>query len=117
MNVVQMQNEIKQLPQVQLRTEHYFSDGCYARELHMPAGVFLVGALHKTNHHFIVSKGKILVKNGNIDSILKAPYHGLTKSGDKRSIFAMEDSIMTTFHVTELTDVDAIGDLILGEEL
>ena len=117
MNVVQIQDEMKQLPQVQMTVGHYFSDGCYARELHIPKGVALAGALHKTNHHYILSKGKIMVHNGNNRSILEAPYHGETKVGDKRIILGLEDAIFTTFHVTDLTDVDEIGRQILGEEL
>ena len=35
---------------VELETKHHFSDGLYARELFIPAGVCLVGALHKTTH-------------------------------------------------------------------
>lgn len=117
MNVVGMQNEVALLPQVMPDVVHRFADGCYSREVTMLKGCLGVGALHKTNHHFILSKGKILVKNGNVDEILVAPHHSITRPGDKRSIFAMEDSVITTFHVTELTDVEAIGELILGEEL
>ena len=117
MNVIQMQEEMRQLPQVELRVGHYFSDGCYARELHIPKGIALAGALHKTNHHYILSKGKIMVRNGNDRRILEAPYQGETKIGDKRIILGLEDAIFTTFHVTDLTDVDEIGKLILGEEL
>ena len=117
MNVVEMQQEISLLPQSMPKVVHRFADGCYAREITMLKGDLGVGALHKTEHHFLLSKGMILVKNGNKDEILMAPYHEITKPGDKRSIYAMEDSIITTFHVTDLTDVDAIGDLILGEEL
>ena len=117
MNVMQFQDDIKHLPQQLPEVRHYFADGCYSREVIMPQGFCGVGALHKTNHHFVLSKGKIYVKNGNLDHILTAPYHGVTQPGDKRLIYALEDSIMTTFHVTNLTDIDEIGKHILGEEL
>lgn len=117
LSVVEMQEEMKQLPQVSLTTNHYFSDGCYARELHIPAGVMLAGALHKTNHHWVLSKGKIFVKNGNEKIVYEAPHHGQTYCGDKRIIYAFEDSVFTTFHVTDSTDIDEIGRTILGEEL
>lgn len=117
MSVAEIQDEMKKLPQAECPVFHHFADGCYARELHIAKGVALVGALHKTCHHFVVSKGKIVVKNGNHNQVLKAGYHGITKSGDKRMIIGLEDSIMTTFHVTELTDPDEIGKVILGEEL
>jgi hypothetical protein len=116
-NVVQIQEEMKQLPQVELKVVHHFSDGCYARELHIPKGVALAGALHKTNHHWVLSKGKVMAKTGNVSAIYEAPYHGHTRVGDKRIILGMENSVFTTFHVTDLTDVEEIGRKILGEEL
>lgn len=117
MNAVQIQQEMKHLPQIDLRVNHHFSDGCYARELHIPKGVALAGALHKTNHHFILSKGAVMIMNGNDSQLLNAPYHGQTKIGDKRVILGLENSVLTTFHVTDLTDIDEIGKKILGEEL
>lgn len=117
MNVVEMQHEVAQLPQSMPEVVHRFADGCYSRQVTMLKGTLGVGALHKTEHHFLLSKGTILVKNGNRDEILMAPHHEITQPGDKRSIYAIEDSVVTTFHVTDLTDVDAIGDLILGDEL
>lgn len=117
MSVVEMEEEMKHLPQVALEVKHHFADGCYARELHIPKGVMLSGALHKTNHHWVLSKGKVLVKNKGEKTIYEAPYHGQTYSGDKRIIFAFEDSVFTTFHPTELTDVAEIESKILGEEL
>jgi hypothetical protein len=116
-NVVEIQEEIKRLPQVDCEVEHHFCDGCYAREMRIPKDVVLAGALHKTNHHFVLSKGSVMIKNGNKSEILNAPHHGYTLPGDKRIILALEDSVMTTFHVTNLTDIDEIGRKILGEEL
>jgi len=117
MSVLDIQEDIKKLPQIVPDIEHHFADGCYAREMRVKKGTALVGALHKTNHHFVVSKGKIMVQNGNKSEILTAGYHGRTYPGDKRMIFALEDSVMTTFHVTDLTDINEIGRSILGEEL
>ncbi len=117
LSVVEMEEEMRHLPQIKLETIHRFSDGCYAKELRIPTGVMLSGALHKTNHHWVLSKGKIFVKNGNEKIIYEAPYHGQTYSGDKRIIFAFEDSVFTTFHVTDSTDIEEIGREILGEEL
>jgi hypothetical protein len=76
------------MPQAETEVKHHFSDGVYARELRIPAGVCLVGALHKTNHFFTVS----------------------------RVIYAITDTVWTTFHVTEETDVDKIAEQILVPE-
>lgn len=117
MNVVQIQEEMQQITQYVPEVEHLFSDGCYARKVIMPKGFAGVGALHKTSHHFVVSKGKLMLRNGDEKIIVEAGYHGKTNPGDKRLVIALEDSIMTTYHVTNLTDVIEISKLILGEEL
>ena len=116
-SVPEIQDVLKGLPQVSCPVFHHFSDGCYAREIHIPKGAAVTGALHKTNHLFVISKGKMLLRTGDDSRIVSAPYHGYTYPGDKRFVYAFEDSVFTTFHVTELTDPDEIAKSILGEEL
>jgi len=117
MSVVDVQEDMKHLPQIDLEVRHHFADGCYARELIIPKGTALVGALHKTNHHFTVSKGCVVVNNGKSRKKLTAPYHGQTYAGEKKLIIALDDSVFTTYHVTNLTGVEEIGKQILGVEL
>ena len=51
LSVVEMEEEMRHLPQIKLETIHRFSAGCYAKELRIPTGVMLSGALPQTNHH------------------------------------------------------------------
>ena len=60
-NIYKAQNVMLSMPQAETETKHHFADGIYARELFIPAGVCLVGALHKTNHLFTVSQ--VLIDN------------------------------------------------------
>ncbi len=101
---------------IELETRHHFSDGLYARELFIPAGVCLVGALHKTRHLYTVVKGKCRVSSqfGNMD--IEAPFMGETIPGTKRVIFAETDSVWITYHPTELTSVEEIEKAILEPE-
>ncbi len=57
-NIYNIQDLMLSMPQAETETRHHFADGIYARELFIPAGVCLVGALHKTNHLFTVSQGE-----------------------------------------------------------
>lgn len=116
-DVYKLQAMMLEEEQIGLHVEHYFSDGCYARELHIPAGVCLVGATHKTNHHFVISKGECLIVCDEHRKELAAPYHGQTLAGDKRVIYAITDTIFTTFHVTNETDIDKIEEQLLQVEL
>jgi hypothetical protein len=45
-----LEDEIAKLPQVDCPVRHYFAPGLYAREMTIPAGVTLTGAVHKTEH-------------------------------------------------------------------
>jgi hypothetical protein len=42
---------------------------------------------------------------------------GQTQPGMKRVIYAITDTVWTTFHVTEETDVDKIAEQILNRRL
>ena len=104
------------MPQAETETRHHFADGIYARELFIPAGVCLVGALHKTNHLFTVSQGECVAVTHEGREEIKAPYMGQTHPGMKRVIYAITDTVWTTFHVTEETDVDKIAEQIIELE-
>lgn len=115
-DILKLQDLMLDQEQVELHVEHHFADGCYARELHIPAGVVLVGAIHKTNHHWILSKGRVVVSGGEGEQEYAAPYHGQTYPGEKRAIYAIEDTVWTTFHVTDKTDINDIEKDILQYE-
>jgi quercetin dioxygenase-like cupin family protein len=87
---------------------HHFADGIYAREMFMPAGAILTGAVHKTNHMCILSKGHVRVasEDGPID--LVAPATIIAPPGTKRAIYALEDSVWTNIHATNETNLDKI---------
>lgn len=116
-NIYRLQDFMRELPQVEPAVIHHFSDGIYARELHIPAGVCLVGALHATKHLFTVSSGKCVSVTGAGRLDIEAPYMGETLPGMKRVIHALTDTVWTTFHVTDETDIDKIAEQILVQEL
>jgi hypothetical protein len=94
------------------KLEHTFTPGLYTRELSMPKGGLLISRIHIFEHPFILSKGEISIYDGEKVLRIKAPYRGITKPGTKRIIYMHDDSILTTFHVTDkctLEDVDVNG--------
>jgi hypothetical protein len=101
---------------VQLEARHHFSEGMYARELFIPAGVCVVGALHKTRHLYTVVQGKCKVSSqfGNID--IEAPFMGETLPQTKRVIYAETDCVWVTYHPTHLTDIAEIENALLEPE-
>lgn len=102
--------------QVRLEVRHHFTDGLYARELCVPAGVVLVGALHRTRHLFVLTQGHIVVNDGTGAKELHAPYTCETQPGIKRAITALTDAVMMTFHVTAETDLAKIEAAVIIPE-
>ena len=103
-----VENLMKQQEQVPLETKHYFSKGVYAREIFIPKGVMLTGHIHKYQNLNIISKGKIKVLVGDEIKIIEAPCTIVSPPGTKRIAIALEDTIWTTIHGTDETDVDII---------
>lgn len=95
---------------VELPLKHIFTPGLYQRIIYIPAGVFLTSRVHKYEHPYVISKGKIVVINelDGTRELLEAPYHGITKPGTRRALHAVTDTIWATFHVTDMTDHDKI---------
>lgn len=93
-----------------------FTPGLYIREIFMPAGSVVVSKIHLTEHPFVVSKGRCFVYlDGGGWEEIRAPHTGITKPGSRRLLVMFEDTIWTTFHVTNLTNVSEIEDEIIAD--
>lgn len=104
---------IASLDPVVMPLRHIFTDGLYSRQIFMAAGTILTSRTHKTEHQFIVSKGKCIVNDGETIEEISAPYIGITKPGTKRAIYIEEDTLWTTFHATSETCIEKIEAEIL----
>ena len=78
--VFYLEAAIEQMPQTDCHIRHHFADGVYAREMTIPAGVVLTGAVHKTCHLSILSKGKIQLVSDEEVIELTAPARPATPS-------------------------------------
>lgn len=79
--------------------QHKFTDGMYIREIFMPAGSLWTSKIHKTEHPYVVSYGKVAVSIDSNDWYeITAPYTGITQPGTRRVLYILEDCIWTTFH-------------------
>jgi len=97
------------LPQIPMPLTHRFTPGLYIREIFMAKGSFCISKIHKTEHPFTISHGACMVwtlEDGV--HLIKAPHTGITKPGTKRLLVMLEDTVWTTYHPTNETDVDKI---------
>ena len=106
--VQQIEDMMQGMPPAFLPIKHYFANGMYAREMFMPAGTILTGAVHKTTHFCILSQGHVHVisEDGIMD--LVAPVTIVSQPGPKRAIHALEDTVWTNIHATNETDLDKL---------
>jgi quercetin dioxygenase-like cupin family protein len=106
--IERLQAEMVKLPQDEVVTEHYFSEGMYCRKVFRKAGTLIVGKVHKKPHFFLCAKGEIIAWSEKGMRNLKAGDVIESLPGTKRVTLAVEDSIGITFHKTDKTDLDEI---------
>ena len=109
-----MQYAMEQMPQTECPITNRFTPGLYIRECFVPKGTLIVSKIHKTEHPYIISKGDISVWIEGVGAVrLKAPHTGVTKPGTRRVLFAHEDTIWTTFHPSDETDLEKLEALLI----
>lgn len=87
---------------------HIFAPGVYCREMTIPAGVTVVGKIHRFAHVNVISQGEIAVVTEFGQEVIKAPRTWVSEPGTKRAVTAISDTIWMTVHPTEETDLDKI---------
>ncbi len=87
---------------------HYFTPkdekyGCctYAREMFIPKGTLIIGKIHRHQHLNFISKGRVKVVTEFGTKYLEAPCTFVSEVGLKRAVYAEEDTLWTTVHLTE----------------
>ena len=100
------------MPQADCPVRHHFAPGMYAREITIPAGVVLTGAVHKTENLAVLSAGRLrlVTDDGTVD--ITAPHILTVKPGMKNAALALETSVWTNFFPTEETDTDKLVELL-----
>ena len=96
--------------------KHTFADGIYVREMSIPKGEAVIGAIHKHLHVWILLSGCIRVATEDSVEEYKAPCTVLSRPGIKRVIYAVEDSIFTNIHKnpSDTQDLDILQEEIVA---
>lgn len=116
--IIGLEDQMKQHPQAEMELIHHFSNGIYAREIHMPAGSLVIGKMHRHAHINNISQG--VVKVGTAAEgfqEFRAPHQWISTVGTKRMVYVVEDCIWTTYHPTTKTNLYEIeSDVIVPED-
>jgi|TARA_R100001463_G_scaffold98125_4_gene152622 hypothetical protein len=96
--------------------KHSFGDGCYIREIFMPAGQVIISKIHKKLHPYFIMRGKVSILTDEGVQHIQAPYSGITKPGTKRVLYMHEDTVFITVSVTDKTDLKEIEDEVIAKD-
>jgi hypothetical protein len=77
--------------------------GCctYARQMFIPKGTLIVGKIHRHQHLNFILQGKVSVATEFGKKYFEAPCTFISEVGLKRAVYAEEDTIWTTVHLTQ----------------
>ena len=105
-----------ELQEVEMQLTHTFAPGVYVRTAYIKAGSIIVGKIHKHKHANIVNKGDVTVvtESGGIQHI-SGFMPMVSEAGTKRALHAHTDTIWTTIHLTNSTDLAEIEKELIAE--
>lgn len=106
--IVRLQDAMLPIQCEQPEPVHRFAPGMYMRELTIPAGMLVVGKIHKHAHFVMVLKGRSIVISEFGKDIVEAGYVAISQPGVKRVVLALEDTVFATVHLNP-SDTQDIG--------
>lgn len=89
-----------------LRLSHHFAPGIYVREIFMPAGEFVIGAEHTSEHFNVVLTGRAsIIADGEVVEVV-APATFVSRAGVRKVLQIHEDMIWQTIHANPENETD-----------
>lgn len=103
------------LPQADCPITHRFAPGIYIREVRMPAGSYIIGHHHRTDHLNIMLTGHLTILNEDgTKTELHAPQTFIAPAGRKIA-YIHEDVIWQNVFATEESDVETLEAMFLDK--
>ena len=96
--------------------KHIFADGLYAKEAHIPAGMWLQKHQHTFTHFSILARGKVAVTAGGVKTIYQAPACIEIKANVPHEIESLENSTWYCVHAVDEADEDEIDEVLISKE-
>ena len=111
-----LQNVISQLPQYEPETKHTFHAGMYCREVWRPAGVIIVGKVHKKEHFYLIVSGTVAITTDEGVKSVTGPTLLCSTPGTKRAVYAETDALCMTFHVVDAKTIEDAEQELVEED-
>lgn len=106
--VVELEKALKELPQIAPEMHHHFCQGIYAREMRVPAGTVLTGAIHKRDCINFIMAGTVEVRSQDGAARYTAPHIFVSPPHTKRAMYVIDDLIWVTVHASDLRCIEAL---------
>ena len=87
---------------------HHFSDGVCVREMRVPAGSIVVGAMHTSKHLTMMMFGIMEIRIGNEVKVVQAPSTFEALKGSRKIGFAITDCVVSNVFPTDSKDIEEI---------
>lgn len=115
-NILQLMLEMMEFPAEELidyPVKHYFAPGMYAREMFIPKGAKIIGKVHRHSHLNTIAYGDVTV--ATFEGVERHTGHKtlISPAGVQRAVLANEDTLWTTYHLTNETDLEKIEEEII----
>ena len=103
--IERLEGELLKREQLEIPVTHTFAPGVYMREVRMPAGAFVIGHCHNTEHLNVVMTGRASVlMEGKVHQIV-GPCVIKSAVNVRKVLYIHEDMIWATVHPTQETDL------------
>lgn len=94
---------------------HNFSDGLYAKEMHLPTGHIAESHVHKYSHLSILAKGEVYIRVDGVVTFHVAPKCIEIKANSVHEIQAVSDVVWYCVHATDEKDIKKIDEVLIKE--
>lgn len=113
-SVERLEAHLRQLPQVEIKTEHKFVPGLYIRQVTFPADTYIVGEACKFEHLSVMVRGHMVALADGAMRVLKGYNEWLAPAGVKRAGTAIEETVWFTVHPnpTDERDINKLEEML-----
>lgn len=112
--VIRLEEALKDVAQVDCPVRHYFAPGLYAREITIPAGTAITGAVHRLASLVVLSAGALRLVTDDGYEDIQAPHTRTCKAGAKNAAVALETAVWTNFfpNPEDESDVEKLVEIL-----
>lgn len=123
-NILNLEAAIKSLPDsigeveaFETLNDHVFAPSVYARVMTLPAGMTVVGKIHKYAHICLITHGTVKIVSEFDSGVYSAPRIWISEPGVKRTLHALSDFQMVNIlpNPSNTQDLDEIEAAVIAK--